>query len=699
MMQAGSPQPLGATWTGQGVNFALFSAHAERVELCLFDADGAGEHLSVALPARSGDVWHGFVPAPRARVGTLYGYRVHGPWAPEAGHRFDPRKLLLDPCALEVVGEVRHDPGLLSTAPPQGWQPGDPGDTAALVPRARVIDPRVDWSGDRELRVPMKDSLLYELHVKGFTQLHPEVPPEWRGRYLGLTVPAVLAHLQSLGVTAVELLPCHAFATEPFLAQRGLRNYWGYNPLAWSAPASDYAVTDPVSEFRQMVRALHAAGIEVILDLVYNHTAEGDEDGPTLGMRGIDNSVYYLLQEDDRRHYENFTGCGNTINANHPAVVRTLIASLRHWAESMHVDGFRFDLATVLGRGRAGFDVGAPLLEALQTDPVLSTKKLIAEPWDVGHGGYQLGNFPAGWSEWNDRFRDTVRAFWRGDRRLLGSLAERFAGSGDLFRARGRKPHASVNYVASHDGFTLQDLVSYEHRHNEANLEANRDGHGDNFSWNCGIEGPTGDPEILALRERQMRNMLATVLLAHGVPMLQAGDEFGRSQGGNNNAYCQDNEISWLDWSLRERRAGLLACVRTLSGLRRTRGVLRRDAFLEGRMAGRDAYDVRWLHPEGREMTVEDWHSETQQTLGILLGGEEAVSASPETADLLVLLSAAARELAFTLPREEGAGPWRLLLDTRFDVPPPLLPTQQEYGLSAFACAVLERRARTQGPR
>jgi glycogen operon protein len=655
----GGGRPLGASLVPGGVNFAVFSQHAERIEVCLFDASGQRELARYTLAGRTGDVWHGIVPSPQAEVGTLYGLRAHGPYAPREGHRFNPNKLLLDPAALDVVGDVQWVPAIFGDdrSDPAAIR-ADMTDSAAAMPRCRVVDLKYDWRGDRQPATPWRDSFIYELHVKGFTQQHPDVPPAWRGKYLGLTVPAVLGHLKSLGVTAVELMPVQAFTTEGFLRDRGLANYWGYNSIGWSAPSRAYAVDDPIREFRDMVRALHGAGIEVILDVVYNHTAEGNELGPTLSLRGLDNRIYYRLRPTDRRHYENMTGCGNTIAADQPAVSQLILDSLRFWAEEMHVDGFRFDLAPVLARDWGGFNSNAPFFAALRADPVLAYVKLIAEPWDVGLGGYQLGNFPAGWAEWNDRYRDTVRAYWRGDGRMLGSFAERVAGSSDLFRRSGRKPTASINFLAAHDGFTLRDVVSYNERHNEANLEGNHDGHADNLSWNGGIEGPTNDAAVVQLRERQVRNMLTTLFFSQGVPMLQAGDEFGRTQRGNNNAYCQDNEMSWVDWRLARENSALLEFVRRLSRLRVDRPELRRDTFLKGSRIAHQSRDIMWWHPRGHEMIESDWHDPGLRTFGIAIG------AHGSSVDLLLLLNPTDAAVEFTLPPAAAARTWQAVLDT-----------------------------------
>ncbi len=657
-IEAGAPSPLGATPTGRGVNFAVHSAAAQSVELCLFDTHDGTPLGSVSLPGRSGDTWHGFLPEPFAGVGTLYGYRVHGPYEPARGLRCNPRKLLLDPCARALTGEPYHDRALFETA--EAFEL----DSAAVMPRCRVVDHDYDWGDDLAPSTPWRDTVLYELHVKGYTALHPEVPPQLRGTYLGLAQPAVIERLLRLGVTALELMPVQAFTTEGFLRDRGLVNYWGYNSLAWSAPATQYALADPVAEFRQMVKALHAAGLEVILDVVFNHTAEGNENGPTLSLKGFDNAAYYRPAVDDPSRYDNLTGCGNTVNCDDPATRALILDSLRWWVQAMHVDGFRFDLAPVLGRGVEGFDRHAPLFAELRADPILAYVKLIAEPWDIGPGGYQLGEFPSGWSEWNDRYRDTLRSFWRGDPYVLGAFAERLAGSSDIFRHHGRKPTASVNFVTSHDGFTLADLVSYGAKHNEANLEGNADGHADNLSWNCGEEGPSENPTTVAIRQRQMRNLLLTLLLSQGVPMLQAGDEFARTQAGNNNAYCQDNPISWQDWSLATVPASLEEFCRGVIALRRRRPELRRETFLKGSRSGRD-HDVGWLHPAGRRMSDGDWSDPQGRAIGVLLDTSQA-----EAGPLLMLFNPGAAEVEFRLPPEIAAGSWRLLVDTALLVLP-----------------------------
>ena len=651
---------MGATWTKRGVNFALFSSHATRVELCLFDAQSGAELVRHDLPARSGDIWHGLVSPGGAGPGSHYAFYVHGPNEPEKGHRFDASVGLVDPYARG-----------LSNAGPL---------------RSRVIDGGFDWGGDRPPAIPWCDTLIYELHVKGITRLHPAVPARWRGKYLGLTVAPVIEHLKSIGVTAVELLPCQSFVSESFLLERRLTNYWGYNPVAWFSPANEYAVQDAVVEFKTMVKALHAAGIEVILDVVFNHTAEGGETGPLLSLRGIDNSVYYRLKAEDKRLYENVTGCGNTVNCEHSQVRTLILDCLRYWVEQMHVDGFRFDLATVLGRDGDGFNEHSAFFKALRAEPALAFVKVIAEPWDVGWGGYQLGRFPAGWAEWNDRYRDAVRSFWRRDAGKIGEFAERFAGSSDLFRHSGRKPTAGINFPTAHDGFTLCDLVSYNERHNEANLELNADGHGENLSWNSGAEGPTDDPGINRLRRRQMRNLLATLFFSQGVPMLQAGDEFARSQRGNNNAYCQDNEISWIDWHLRSVNLDLLRFVQLLARLRRLHVEFRRETFLKGAASHAGVKDVTWLNAGGTEMKQGEWHDGNLRTLGIWFGKRGNLQGR-----LLLLLNAGDSAQTFTLPAAPAVEPWIRQFDTAVDsLEATSLGHAHDYRLEASSAALLE---------
>ena len=659
LIQAGLPRPLGATWTQRGVNFALYSSNATRVEVCLFDAESGAEIVRCDLPSRSGDIWHGLIAPRRAGPGSHYAFYVHGPNDPQNGQRFDATVPLIDPYARRLSNEPL---------------------------RSRVIDGAFDWGGDRPPAVPWRDTLIYELHVKGFTRLHPAVPAAWRGKYLGLTVPPVIEHLKSIGVTAVELLPCQSFVSEKFLLERGLCNYWGYNPLAWFSPANEYAVNDAVVEFKAMVKALHAAGIEVILDVVFNHTAEGNESGPLLSLRGIDNSVYYRLMPEDWSLYENVTGCGNTVCCEHPQVRTLIIDCLKYWVEDMHVDGFRFDLATVLGREGKGFNEQSAFFKSLRGEPALAFVKLIAEPWDVGWGGYQLGRFLPGWSEWNDRYRDAVRSFWRRDAGKIGEFAERFAGSSDVFRHNGRKPTAGINFPTTHDGFTLYDLVSYNEKHNEANLEVNTDGHSDNLSWNCGAEGPTDDAAVNALRRRQMRNLLATLFLSQGVPMLQAGDEFARTQRGNNNAYCQDNEISWVDWRLRSVNLDLLRFVQLLAQLRRRHVEFRRETFLKGAASRAAVKDVTWLNIASAEMKQTEWQDGNLRTLGIWFGKH-----NDSGGRLLLLLNAGDSAQTFSLPATPADTPWIRQFDTALDVlEATSLGAAREYRLDASGAALLE---------
>ncbi|HYL89796.1 MAG TPA: glycogen debranching protein GlgX [Burkholderiales bacterium] len=629
----GRAYPLGATWDGAGVNFALFSKHAERIELCLFDPRGRREIERLEVRERTDFVWHCYLPD--ARPGQLYAYRVHGP--DEGGHRFDASRLLLDPYAKLIQGKV-----------------------SAGLGRSQVVDTAFSWGEDRAPRTPWQDTVLYELHVKGFTQRHPDVPEQLRGTYAGLASLPVIEYLKDLGVTAVELLPVQAFVDERRLLQHGLRNYWGYNTIGFFAPEMRYSGTGTLGEFKTMVKTLHAAELEVILDVVYNHTGEGDHAGPTLAFRGLDNSIYYRLDPANPRRYLNFTGTGNSFNTSHRVVLALVMDSLRYWVQEMHVDGFRFDLASTLARNSGQqFDRNGAFLSAIRQDPVLSRVKLIAEPWDLGADGYQLGNFPPGWVEWNDKYRDAARAFWKGEENMIGALASRLTGSSDIFQRAGRSPRSSVNFVTSHDGFTLEDLVSYERKHNEANLEANRDGSDDNRSASYGVEGPTRDAAILALRARQKRNFLATLLFSQGPPMLSSGDEIGRSQQGNNNAYCQDSELSWLDWDAIDQE--LHAFVRLLISLRKRHPGFRRRSYPKPE-------DVIWLTPRGTPMQHEDWTRAETRTLGMLLLGKRLAErddrgAPVEDDDLLLLLNAGAESVDFSLP---GTG-WTLLLDTSGD--------------------------------
>ena len=647
----GRPFPLGLTLDADGANVAVFSAHAERIDLCLFDATGTREAAVLTLPERTDGVFHGYVPGLRA--GQLYGLRAHGPWAPERGHRFNPHRLLVDPYAKAVSGTFRWEgPNLVDRAAPLVF---DPRDSAALVPKAVAVAPLPPLAAGPEQ--PWATTVLYEAHVRGLTRLHPDVPERLRGTYLGLAQPAVLDHLVRLGVTAVELMPVWAFLDELRLARMGLRNYWGYNPYAFMAADPRYAVADALAEFGTMVEALHGAGIEVVLDVVLNHTAETDQFGPTLSLRGLDNAVYYRLHHDDPARYLDWAGCGNSLNLGHPRVLQLAMDALRHWA-GLGVDGFRFDLAPALGRDLAGhYRHDAALLQAIAQDPVLGRLKLIAEPWDLGPQGYRQGEFPPPFAMWNDRYRDCVRRFWRGDEGILPELAGRLLGSSDLYEAAGRRPSAGVNLVTSHDGFTLADLVSYAHRHNEANGEHNRDGHHDNLSANHGVEGPTEDPQIRALRTRQRLNLLATLLFSQGTPMLLMGDEFGRTQQGNNNAYCQDNELSWLDWpalSAEDRAFAELAA--RLIELRRTHPLLRQSHYLHGSHTDDGSPDVTWLAPEGRIMSEADWHEPGRRCFGLRLAASGR--------QLLLLFNAEARSHHFALPRAGDTRSWRVLVTT-----------------------------------
>ncbi|MDQ7760151.1 glycogen debranching protein GlgX [Xanthomonas sontii] len=664
-IREGLPYPLGATWDGLGVNFALYSAHATKVELCLFD-DRGREIERIALPEYTDEIWHGYLPD--ARPGQLYGYRVYGPYAPDAGHRFNPNKLLLDPYAKQLVGELKWAPALF------GYTIGhkdadlsfDRRDSAAYMPKCAVIDPAFTWGKDQRPQTPWDSTVIYETHLRGTTMRHPSVPEAWRGTFSGLKVDEVVEHIKRLGMTAVELLPVHAFVDDEYLLKQGLRNYWGYNTIGFFAPHPRYMATRTVSEFKQMVARLHSAGLEVILDVVYNHTAEGNELGPTLSFKGIDNASYYRLAED-RRFYINDTGTGNTFDLTNAGALRMVNDSLRYWVSEMHVDGFRFDLATILGREHHGFDPKGGFLDACRQDPLLSQVKLIAEPWDVGPGGYQVGGFPPGWSEWNDKFRDNVRAFWRGDEGQLAELATRLTGSADLFHHRGRRPTASVNFVTAHDGFTLHDLVSYAHKHNEANGEHNRDGSDNNISANYGVEGETDDEQINALRLRQMRNMLATLLLSQGTPMLLAGDEFGRSKGGNNNTYCQDNELTWLNWEAGPRAHQLSAFVSRLTHLRAHYPLLHRARFFDGVYDEElGIKDVTWLAPDAEEMTEASWHDPHARALMMRLDGRAPSSGLRQAASnvtLLMIVNGAVEDVPFTLPLVEGEH-WRVLIDT-----------------------------------
>ncbi len=669
----GRPYPLGATWDGHGVNFALFSGHAEKVELCLFDPLGRNELMRIVLREHTDQVWHGYLP--QARPGQLYGYRVYGPYRPEEGHRFNAHKLLLDPYAKAIEGEVNWSDANF------GFEPGhadadlsfDTRDNAHNMPKCKVIDTHFDWGDDRLLDTPWYETVIYELHVKGFTRLNPDIPEHLRGTYAGLASAPAISHLKSLGITAVELLPVHAFINDRYLADKGMRNYWGYNSIGYFAPDMRYSATNSVTEFKQMVKTLHSHGIEVILDVVYNHTAEGNQMGPTLCFRGIDNVAYYRLEKQQNRYYRDYTGCGNTINMTHPRVLQLIMDSLRYWVLEMHVDGFRFDLASTLARESHDVDRLGAFLDIIHQDPVLSQVKLIAEPWDLGEGGYQVGNFPPGWAEWNGKYRDLVRAFWKGEEGMIGELASRLTGSSDLYNHSGRRPYASLNFITAHDGFTLNDLVSYNEKHNEANGEENRDGESYNHSWNCGVEGPTSDPEILRLRVRGRRALVTMLLLSQGVPMLVAGDEMGRTQGGNNNAYCQDNEISWVNWDIPESEREFMRFVQRLILLRKSHPLFHRSRFFVGREPdGNRIKDLAWFGSDGKEMTDEDWGQHFRHSLGVYFTGSnldefDSQGNQVRDDDFLLLINAHQEPTAFILPRFRRNDGWRCVFDTDLD--------------------------------
>jgi isoamylase len=661
-----STQP-GATWDGLGVNFCLFSANATKVELCLFDPTGTHELQRIELPEYTDEMWHGYLPD--AGPGTVYAYRVHGPYEPEAGHRFNPNKLVLDPYAKAHIGQLKWGPELFGYTLGADDLTFDERDSAPLMPKCVVVDPAFTWARDRRPSVPWDRTIIYELHVKGFTMRHPAVPEPFRGTFKGLAHQDTIDYLCSLGVTSVELLPIHSFVNDSVLLEKGLTNYWGYNTIGFFAADPRYFATGAIEEFKQMLAHFHAAGLEVILDVVYNHTAEGNERGPTLSFRGIDNASYYRLLPDKRRYYINDTGTGNTVNMSHPRVLQMVTDSLRYWINEMHVDGFRFDLATILGREAAGFDQGNGFLDSCRQDPVISQVKLIAEPWDCGPGGYQVGSFPPGWAEWNDRDRDTVRSFWKGDQGKAPELASRLAGSGALFNKRGRKPWASVNFITAHDGFTLNDLVSYNDKHNEANGENNQDGTSNNLSWNCGVEGPTDDPKVNILRERQKRNMLATLLFSQGTPMLLGGDEFGRTQRGNNNAYCQDNEISWIDWEgITENGHALTAFVRKLIHLRQSLPILRRGRFFTAEYNPElEVKDVTWINASGTEMEQGQWTDGNMRCFGMLIDGRAQISGIKRRASdvtLMIVVNAHHDVVRFTLPEFVGGDRYLSLIDT-----------------------------------
>jgi glycogen operon protein len=668
----GRPYPLGATYDGSGTNFSVFSESATRVELCLFQRDG--QEVRLDLPECTAYRWHGY--APNVRPGQRYGYRVHGPWSPSRGQLANPAKLLIDPYAKAIEGDVRWHPAVYGRDA-RGTRNDE--DSAPYVPRSVVTSPYFDWEHDHPPRTPLNETVIYELHVKGFTVLNPAIPPHLRGTYAGLAHPAAIDHLRRLGVTAVELMPVHQFVHDGRLVDRGLRNYWGYNSIGYLAPHGGYASTgtggQQVQEFKQMVKALHAAGIEVILDVVYNHTGEGDHRGPHLSLRGLDNVAYYRLQPGNAERYLDYTGTGNTLNMRHPTVLQLIMDSLRYWIAEMHVDGFRFDLAATLARELHDVDRLSAFFDLIQQDPLVSQTKLIAEPWDLGEGGYQVGNFPPLWSEWNGKYRDTAREFWLGGDQRLGDFASRLTGSSDLYGSTGRRPHASINFVTAHDGFTLRDLVSYNRKHNLDNGEDNRDGEDHNRSWNHGVEGPTADPDIQRLRQQQVRNLLATLLLSQGVPMLLAGDEIGRSQGGNNNAYCQDNPVSWIDWAQGD--ATLLEFVERLVKLRLSHPVFRRRGWFRGRPAddAPDAVgDINWFRPDGRVMAEDDWRAGPGNVLGVFLNGDAIAGVDARGGPVVddsffVAFNALAAPQSFRLPPPAWGQRWRRVLDTTRSLP------------------------------
>jgi glycogen operon protein len=689
-VKEGLPYPKGATWDGKGVNFALFSAHATRVELCLYDPSGKVETARIELPEYRDEIWHGYVPG--IGPGTIYGFRVHGPYKPDEGHRFNPNKLLLDPYARAHIGQLEWNPAVFGYQMESGDDATfDERDSAPFVPKSVVVDPNFDWEREKVWRrVPWDRTIVYETHVRGYTRLHPAVPEKERGSFAGLAHKDVIAYIKALGVTTVELLPVHTFVNDSFLLERKLTNYWGYNSIGFFAPDPRYAsdAAKSLQEFKEMVARFHDAGLEVIIDVVYNHTAEGNERGATLSFKGIDNVSYYRLVPDNKRHYINDTGTGNTLNLSHPRVIQMVTDSLRYWVRDMHVDGFRFDLGTILAREPGGFDTHNGFMKACMQDPVLARVKLIAEPWDCGPGGYQVGGFPPGWGEWNDKFRDTVRDYWRMEAGPK-ALAPRLCASPDAFAHRGRQPWASVNFITAHDGFTLNDLVSYNDKHNEANGEDNQDGTSTNRSWNHGAEGPTEDAAIKGLRKRQMKNLLATLLLSQGTPMLLAGDEFARTQKGNNNAYCQDNEISWIEWSHDEADERLIRFVKKLTGLRQKYPILRQKRFLSG-VFNEDlgVKDVAWMSASGDEMSAQEWDDGNARCFGMLLDGraqQSGIRQRGQEATLLIVFNSWQDVVKFKLPasrNEEDAGScWELVADTNMPDLPEFSPSASRFDL------------------
>jgi len=700
----GTPYPLGATWDGKGVNFALFSEHAEKVELCLFDTKGQHEIQRIGMPEQTDQIWHCYLP--EARPGLLYGYRAYGTYAPVQGFRFNHHKLLLDPYAKAIAGSLRWSDALF------GYKVGhkkedlsfDRRDSAPHMPKCQVIDTAFSWAYDQPPQTPWQDTLIYELHVKGFTQGHPLVPSALRGTYAGLATEPVIEHLRRLGVTAVELMPIHTFIDERHLVEKGLCNYWGYNSIGYFAPEGRYGYVEPVREFKNLVKTLHRANIEVILDVVYNHTAEGNQFGPTLSFRGIDNAAYYRLAEDDARHYMDYTGCGNTLNMRHPRVLQLIMDSLRYWVIEMHVDGFRFDLASSLARELHEVDRLSAFFDIIRQDPVLSQVKLIAEPWDVGEGGYQVGNFPIGWAEWNDKYRDEIRAYWKGEEGMIANLAYRLAGSSDLYQHSGRKPYSSINFLTVHDGFTLHDLVSYNEKHNEANLDDNHDGSDHHNAWNCGTEGPTDNLLIRNLRTRQKRNLLSTLILSQGVPLLLGGDEMGRTQQGNNNAYCQDNSISWVNWDLQQEDLELLEFVRFLIHLRKQHPIFCRRNFFQGcSLTDAEIKDIIWLNPNGQEMSQEAWKQAYVRCLGVYLSGQalnerDQYNQPVLDHDFLLLLNAHDGDIPFLLPYDKADHAcWRVVLNTAEpDAPTRNYADPENFVLQSRSLALLIRRGNQQ---
>ena len=698
----GRPYPLGATWDGEGVNFAIFSEHAEAVALSLFDESGHRELHRIHMREQTDQVWHCYLP--EARPGLLYGFRLWGPYEPAKGMRFNHHKLLLDPYAKQIRDDLKWHDSLF------GYKVGhrnadlsfDRRDSSPGMPKSVVVDPAFTWGSDQAPRTPWHRTIIYEVHVAGFTTQHPDVPPALRGTYAGMATAPVVDYLTRLGITAVELMPVHTFIDDRQLVERGLRNYWGYNTIGFFAPEPRYSASTGVNEFKTMVKTLHSAGIEVILDVVYNHTAEGNHLGPTLSFRGIDNPVYYRLVGDNPRYYMDYTGTGNTLNMRHPRVLQLIMDSLRYWVLEMHVDGFRFDLAATLARELHEVDRLGAFLDIIHQDPILSQVKLIAEPWDLGEGGYQVGKFPVGWAEWNDKYRDVVRSYWKGDSGTIGELAYRITGSSDLYARSGRRPYASINFVTAHDGFTLQDLVSYNEKHNEANGEDNRDGSDNNRSWNCGVEGPTDDPAIKKLRAQQKRNFVATLFLSQGVPMMLAGDAIGHTQVGNNNAYCQDNEISWLDWSSEHMDTDLLAFTRRMIALRRDHPVFRRRNFFQGRnIRGAGIKDIVWLRPDGKEMSEEEWSQEYARCLGVALSGE-AVDEVDERGqrvrddNFLILLNSHHEEIPFVVPEPPSKSGWVAIVDTSCQTtqrPDAFYKAEATYPLQARSLVVLAERS------